>query len=641
VPRPSERAALSTENRIFLSYAHAHSSVALTPAKWLRERGFNIWYDEGIRAGESWRDEIAAAIDDSKFVLFFVTSASIASEHCRKEVAYGLERGKSILTVYAEDVELPPGLKLALSDVQGIRAFELSEVEYRDSLFKTLSRLIELYGEKVDGSQRPVPVVRSLGHSGVSGLAALDTPPTIAVLPFSNRSGDPDQALLGDGIAEDVLNGLSRQKGLRVIARTSSWRFHEREVDLDEIASQLGATHIVDGSIRKAGNRIRVTAQLIRAGDRVPVWTDQYQGDAEDVFDLMDSITSEILSALEIQLQPSTEVPRTTPRAYEAFLASRQSYHHLDFESARKHAENAIEIDPSFAAPYAFIAGMEVMKTFFWFSSIGKALPTIGYFNQMALSLDQSNMLAQSIAHTVRFFIDREYEATMASLVALLADHPDNYELLVSMHPMFLTVRRFGNAVRLQDRLIELDPLSALNHRFRAEALILDDRFDEARQTLTHTARLGMPDATLFGYLAFMSGDVEAMREQVVLTQEKLGEAHVYTAVNAARLLFLEENYEGAKDVLKPLRETAKSQQFYYLAALTAQLGNEKDAFLDDLEEALQVGDFPAFQNYTLGGIWKERYADVAAGDRYQSILAAVGLDDASVARLEVPAFPV
>lgn len=632
---------MSRDNQIFLSYAHAHSAVALTPAKWLRERGFNIWYDEGIRAGESWRDEIAAAIDACTFVVFFVTSASIVSEHCRKEVAYGLERGKSILTVYAEDVDLPGGLKLALSDVQGIRAFELSEIEYRDALFKTLNRLIELHGAKADPSQRPVPVVRSLGHSGHGTFTSLDaTAPTIAVLPFSSRSTDPDQALLADGIAEDILNGLSRQKGLRVIARTSSWRFQDRSVDLDEIAGQLGATHIVDGSIRKAGNHIRVTAQLIRAREKIPVWTEQFRGDAEDVFDLMDNITGEILSALEIQLQPSTEIPRTTPRAYEAFLTARQSYYHLDFESARRQAEEAIEIDPSFGAPYAFIAGMEVMKTFFWFSSIGKSLPTIRYFNQMALSLDDSNMLAQSVDHTLKFFVDREYASTIAGILTLLEDHADNYELLVSMHPMFLTLRRFGTSVRIQDHLIELDPLSALNHRFRAEALVLDGRFEEAGQTLTHAARLGMPDAMLFGYLAFMSGDLEGMREQVEFTQGNMGPGHLYTAVNTARLLFLEENYEGAREVLGPLRQMAKAEKFYYLTALTAQLGNEKEAFLDDLEEALQIGDFPAFQNYTLGGIWKERYADVAAGDRYQSILAAVGLDDASLARVEVPPLP-
>jgi len=625
---------LNKENQIFVSYAHADSTSVKPVVRWLDQNGFNAWIDESIRAGVSWRDELADAIDGSSLVLFFASISSAESEHCRKEITYALEAAKPVVTVFLESVQLPSGLRFALSDLQGIRAFELTEFEFHDQLFRVLQRLIEQHGAKADVTNRPVTVTRSLDSMGHHAPVAVEVSPVIAVLPFTSQSSDPEQQLFSDGISEEILTGLSQQKGLRVIARTSSRQFTDKDIDVKEIGRKLNATHILVGNVRRAGNRVRVNAELIDASNAYTVWSDKYQRDLIDIFEVQDDITSEILAALQLQFQPTSVAMQTNPQAYEEFMAATRSYHRLDFDTAKTHAEQAIELDPGYVSPYAMIAGMHVMKMFYWFASLKEALPTVTYFNKLALSLDPENPVANSVRIHLKFFVEHQYLEALQEVRHRIAETPGSVDMLNSCHPMNLALQRYDEALQGLDLMTELDPLSPMYHRLRAETLTFAGRYAEARETLNHTARLGMPDPMQYGFLAFMQGNLAELQQQIPMLEQGLGESHLYCLITKARALFLEEKYDEIKVLLAPLQAMAEEKEFHYLQALVAQLSFNKETFLDELDIALTLGEFPAPQNAGLTGIWAERYSDVLDSDRYQGILGKVGLDQESIVRI-------
>jgi TolB-like protein len=184
--------------------------------------------------------------------------------------------------------------------------------------------------------------------------------PSIAVLPFANMSADKENEYFSDGLAEEILNLLAKIPGLKVIARTSSFAFRGKEQDITKIAEALGVSTILEGSVRRAGNRIRVTAQLIHAADGAHIWSERYDRELADVFAVQDEISAAIAGALQLKLSPQAAAkPRYTPKlpAYEAYLKAR--HYHWKFtpeamERAKVFYEQAIALDPQFALARPF-----------------------------------------------------------------------------------------------------------------------------------------------------------------------------------------------------------------------------------------------------------------------------------------------
>jgi len=189
-----------------------------------------------------------------------------------------------------------------------------------------------------------------------------DKQPSIAVLPFANMSGDKEQEYFSDGLAEEILNALVQVPGLKVTARTSAFSFKGKDAKVAQIAQELGVEHILEGSVRKAGNRIRVTAQLIKASDGFHLWSERYDRELSDIFAVQDEVSSAIAAALKTRLSGKVEgrkqyVP--TVAAYEAYL---KGTHYLwrrtreNMERCREYYEEAIRLDPRFALPYSALA---------------------------------------------------------------------------------------------------------------------------------------------------------------------------------------------------------------------------------------------------------------------------------------------
>ena len=220
--------------------------------------------------------------------------------------------------------------------------------------------------------------------------------PSIAVLPFANMSGDKEQEYFSDGLAEEIINALVKVPGLKVIARTSAFAFKGQNTDIRKIAETLGVTTVLEGSVRRSGNRIRVTAQLITAADGSHLWSERYDREMADVFAVQDEISAAISGALQVKLSPTAAAkPRYTPKlpAYEALLKAR--YFHwkvtaVSMEQAKQFYEQAVTLDPKYALAQALYGDYLFGRTTVGMSALREVAPAARALAQRALELDPS-----------------------------------------------------------------------------------------------------------------------------------------------------------------------------------------------------------------------------------------------------------
>ena len=190
-----------------------------------------------------------------------------------------------------------------------------------------------------------------------AGAKPADQQPSIAVLPFANMSDDKEQEYFSDGLAEEIINALTRVKGLKVIARTSAFAFKGKNEDIRKIAETLGVSNVLEGSVRRAGNRLRITAQLIHAADGTHLWSQRYDRDMTDVFAIQDEISQAISEALQVHLAPRAR--KVNVEAYQLYLKGQ--YHRLrvtpeSMAKAKDYFEQASAIDPNYAQAYSGLA---------------------------------------------------------------------------------------------------------------------------------------------------------------------------------------------------------------------------------------------------------------------------------------------
>jgi TolB-like protein/DNA-binding winged helix-turn-helix (wHTH) protein len=206
--------------------------------------------------------------------------------------------------------------------------------------------------------QREAPV------GGGTGVAVPVLPNSVAVLPFVDMSAEQDQEYFGDGIAEEILNLLAQVPALKVIARTSSFSFKGRPVDIAEIAARLGVAHVLEGSVRRSGDRVRITAQLIGTHDSTHLWSESYDRELGDLIDVQTEIAAAVASVLEQELLAARAPERGRPRdpaAYDYFLRARFLFNRRDpgdLDSAREQFEAALRLDPEYAPAWAGLAGV-------------------------------------------------------------------------------------------------------------------------------------------------------------------------------------------------------------------------------------------------------------------------------------------
>jgi serine/threonine-protein kinase len=311
-------------------------------------------------------------------------------------------------------------------------------------------------------------------------------PPSIAVLPFANMSRDPDDEYFSDGLAEEIINLLAHVASLKVTARTSSFAFRGKEQDIRRIAETLGVASVLEGSVRRAGNRIRVTAQLINAEDGYHLWSERYDRELTDVFAIQDDIAQAIARALQLKLvsNPAKHTPAFP--AYEALLKAR---HHVRAYAPDAHARaeeycrQAIALDPKYAAPHALLGFIYLFST----THTGRPLPEVATLirteARRALELDpfetDPHFLLGAVAAANDYNwpeVAREFELAMAS-PSVPAEVDWAYASLC-LQPF----GRFDDSTAAMRRAVEKDPLSVIWRGVLMANLVLAGKYEEALQ---------------------------------------------------------------------------------------------------------------------------------------------------------------
>jgi TolB-like protein/class 3 adenylate cyclase len=253
----------------------------------------------------------------------------------------------------------------SLSETGGI---SISEDTWRQVQGKVAVDFVDLGEQALKNIARPVRVYRVALGGGVAQAGrpslALPDKPSIAVLPFTNMSGDPEQEYFTDGMVEDIITGLSRIRWLFVIARNSSFAYKGKSPDIRQVGRDLGVRYVLEGGVRKAANRVRITGQLIDASSGAHIWADRFEGGLEDVFDLQDRITSSVVGAIEpalkaAEMQRSQIKPTSALGAYDYYMRALAAFHRshrAGITEALSLCQKAISIDSQYGAPFGLAA---------------------------------------------------------------------------------------------------------------------------------------------------------------------------------------------------------------------------------------------------------------------------------------------
>ena len=330
---------------------------------------------------------------------------------------------------------------------------------------------------------------------------------SIAVLPFHNLSGDPEQEYFADGITEEIINTLTTVPGLRVIARTSAFAFKGQNTDIRKIAEVLGVTSVLEGSVRRAGNRIRVTAQLIAAADGSHIWSQRYDRQMEDLFAIQDEIASAIASEMKLKFAPDPAVrPRrqTNLRAYEAYLRYRQHQWGFTPESLRRSREcleQAMALDPGFALPYAGLADHYLASTVAGLRP-AEAMPKARELAQRALELDPDLPEAHGMLGIVAGPYEWDWKEAERRFLLATAHEPVPWHVR-QWHSFFylFPVGRSEEALRQALRVLEDDPLSQVNSI--VVALVYEGLGREAEANAAYRKVLELDPHFWWGWLQF------------------------------------------------------------------------------------------------------------------------------------------
>jgi len=389
----------------------------------------------------------------------------------RLEFRIGINLGDIIIDgddIYGDGVNVAARIE-ALAEPGGVYVSRSVAEQVRDKLpFR-----LETRGEQtVKNIARPIEVFRVVANERDAKTVGPPSPAadkaSIAVLAFTNMSGDPEQEYFSDGISEDIITDLSKLPDLQVIARNSTFTYKGKAVDVKQVGRELGVRYVLEGSIRKAGNRVRVNAQLIDAGNGSHLWAERYDRNLTDIFEVQDDLTQQIVGALKITLSDSVKSAIAAGgtrniASHDLFLRGRERLFgplkdRETFERWMLDFRRAIEIDPSYGAPYAGLA----MGHLFdyqnrWSDDPDRSLAAADRLAREAVAKDDKDPFGHFVAGAVAFFL-KDHARAAAEEERALALNP-NYALALGGKGFAYT---FGGeprkAIPLFEQVMRLDP---------------------------------------------------------------------------------------------------------------------------------------------------------------------------------------
>ncbi len=321
----------------------------------------------------------------------------------------------------------------------------------------------------------------------VALLAPVSAAKSVAVLPFANMSTDADSEYFTDGMAEEIINALSKIQALRVASRTSSFAFKGRNEDISEIGKKLKVSTVLEGSVRKMGNRLRITAQLVNVADGYQLWSERYDREIEDVFAIQDDISQAIVKALRVILSEDEKKQIEKGRvvnveAYDFYLRGRQSFHQLRRKSldyARQMFDKAIAVDPNYALAYAGVADCYSLL-YTYFDAREFCMRQADIASNRALELEP-DLAEAHVARGMALSLSKRYDEAVVEFERAIQLNPKLFDAVYWYARVELSRGNFEHAIRLFERASVLRPEDYQTGTFLAQALKSLGRTEEAQ----------------------------------------------------------------------------------------------------------------------------------------------------------------
>jgi TolB-like protein/Tfp pilus assembly protein PilF len=500
---------------VFLSYASQDAAAARRICDALRAGGVEVWFDQSqLRGGDAWDQEIRGQIRECALFLPIISlnSQSRLEGYFRREWRLAVDRthdmadGKPFLVPVVIDHINEPEAQVP----ESFRALQWTQLQGGETPPEFVARIVGLLSRddaRAPAQSRPSsaavasavpPIARTPAASRtrlvalaiaavailgigyfvadkfiVSKRAAVAAPPavaatperSIAVLPFVNMSSDKEQEYFSDGLAEELLNMLAKTPGLHVIARTSSFSFKGKSDDIPTIARKLNVANILEGSVRKSGNRLRVTTQLIRASDSEQLWSETYDRELKDVFDVQDQIAGAVVAQLRLKLAPargSAGMRSSNIEAYNQYLLGHESFNRgnaAGYQRAVDAYRRAVALDPGYLAAYCELAVAEYF--------VADPMADAAGYRRAQAAADKAVELGPEDGRSyaarafIRTNIGWDWPGALADFTKALELDPSDAWIQYRTGSLLATLGRFPEAVAAARKAIELDPLSS------------------------------------------------------------------------------------------------------------------------------------------------------------------------------------
>jgi len=414
--------------------------------------------------------------------------------------------------------------------------------------------------------------------------------PSIAVLPFANMSRDPEDEYFSDGLAEEILNALSQVEGLKVAARTSSFSFKGKNSEMSEIAAKLRVSTVLEGSVRRAGNRLRVTVQLVDVANGFQLWSERYDSQMEDIFDVQDEIARAIAERLKVTLAGGVKQATKNLEAYELYLKGRHHWHQRVPSTLRlaiQCFERAIQIDPQYALAYAGLADCYgILHMYGWMPAERSQPPARAALTQ-AVRLAPA-LWEVSFSHALyTFHFERAWREAGTHFEKAINANPRSALAQAYYGGFLATDGRVKEAVTHTGLACQLDPLSPFIHAFTAAVIFIAGLFEEAERAARHSLEL-QPGYLTGLWLLGLSASALGRNQEAIEALEQvssISRAPIY--VGFLGLVYARSGrLEDANRLVRELEE--RSSRGEYVPAFA------------QLSISVGQGDFPAVRQ-TLG----------------------------------------
>jgi TolB-like protein len=533
---------------VFISYASQDAETANAVCKYLESHGVSCWMaPRNVKPGSQYADAIVRAINDSKAVVLILSGSAIASSHVGREVERAASKRKPIVPFRLDTATLNAELEYFLSNSQWIELPKLG-------MPAALASLKEAVGQGSAGSAQGISVAQgdsrrpkqiilaaaifvavaaavllgvhywSSDGGSKASVVAPSSDKSIAVLPFVDMSEKKDQEYFGDGMAEEIINLLTNVPKLKVIGRTSSFQFKRKTDDLRQIGKILGAAYLVEGSVRRSDNHVRVTAQLVNTSDGVQRWAQTYDREVSDVLKVQDDIALGLVRALQLEVAPAvfgaSHPAPPTADAYDSYLRGKHARDRIDqrgLEEALADFRHTLQLEPSFSP------AVEAVASTLYYMANATYLPAESGFNQArdaaeaALKLDLRSSDAHAVICIVNTVFDWDWSAAAHECAIAAKISPNKPFVLLAAAIQHMALGEFTNAAYSIQAAIANDPLDPVLHNTAGLIYVRAGRFTEAEAAVRRSLQISPTSAfnhLLLGIALLMQGKAtEALTE--------------------------------------------------------------------------------------------------------------------------------